>query len=131
MFKTMLKGILSAITIQLLQSYRHLSLQLLKIEAAKCYLHGVQMVRASALCLLRNGLAIGLIGVGVLLLHAGLFLLLPWTVKAKALLGILLGVGYIAIGCAALHAAMDEKTWMTKSGFDEMLEAATRPSPKD
>ena len=67
---------------------------------------------------------IGLIGVGVLLFHAGLFILLPWTVETKAILGIFLGLAYVAIGCIVLHAAMNEKTWMEKSGVAEMLEEA-------
>ena len=121
MFKYLIKGFLAGIAINLLENYRRLSLQLLKLEAAKCYLHGVQMARLSAIGLMRMGLMIGLICVGLLLFHAGLFILLPWTVKAKALLGLLLGIAYVAIGCVALHAAMDEKTWMEKSGAVDLL----------
>jgi len=131
MLKHLLKGILSAIAIKLLDNYRHLSIQLLKVEAAKSYLHGVRMARLSAIGLMRMGLVIGLICVGVVLFHVGLFILLPWTVKAKALLGILLGIAYVAIGGVALYAAMDEKTWMQKSGAAEMLEEATRQSKED
>ena len=47
MLKNLLKGILSAIAVKLLENYRQLSLQLLKIAVAKCYLHGVQMARLS------------------------------------------------------------------------------------
>ena len=131
MFKYLIKGLLAGIAIKLLDNCRHLSIQLLKIEAAKCYLHGVQMARLSAIGLMRMGLVIGLIGVGVLLFHAGLFILLPWTVEAKAVLGMFLGLAYVVIGCVALHAAMDEKTWMEKSGAAEMLEEATGQSKKD
>ena len=69
--------------------------------------------------------------VGVLLLHAGLFILLPWTVEAKAVLGMFLGLAYVVIGGVALHVAMDEKTWMEKSGAAEMLEEAIGRSNKD
>ena len=131
MFKYLIKGLLAGIAIKLLDNCRRLSIQLLKIEAAKCYLHGVQMARLSAIGLMRMGLVIGLIGVGVLLFHAGLFILLPWTVEAKAVLGMFLGLAYVAIGCVALRAAMDEKTWMEKSGVAEMLEEATGQSKKD
>jgi hypothetical protein len=131
MFKYLLKGILSGIAVKLLESYRRLSIQLLKIETAKSYLHGVRMARLSALGLMRMGLEIGLICVGVVLFHAGLFILLPWTVKAKAVLGMFLGLVYVVIGSIALHAAMDEKTWMKKSGAAEMLEDATGQSKKD
>ena len=124
MLKYLVKGMLSAIAIKLLDNYRRLSIQLLKIEAAKAYLHGVKMARLSAIGLMRMGLMIGLICVGVLLLHAGLFILLPWSMEAKAVLGILLGLVYVVIGCVVLRAAMDERTWMEKSGAAEMLEGA-------
>ncbi len=83
MFKNIIKGLLAGITIRLMDSWRRLSIQLLKIEAAKFYLHVVQMARWSMISLMRTGLAIGLIGVGMLLFHAGLFILLPWTVESK------------------------------------------------
>jgi hypothetical protein len=131
MIKNLLKGFLSGIAVKLLDNYRNLSVQLLKIEAAKSYLHGVQMARLSAIGMMRMGLEIGLICVGVLLFHAGLFILLPWTVGTKAVLGMFLGVAYVVIGVVALHANMDEKTWMEKSGADEMLEEAIGQSKKD
>lgn len=131
MLKNLIKGLLAGIAVKLLDNYRHLSIQLLKIEAAKSYLQGVQLARLSALGLMQLGLVIALICLGVLLLHAGLFILLPWTVKTKALLGIFLGLTYVVIGGAALRAAMDQKTWMQKSGATEMLKEATSQSKND
>jgi len=131
MFKYLIKGLLTGIAVNLLDDCRHLSIQVLKIESAKCYLRGVQMARLSAIGLMRMGLVIGLIGVGVLLFHAGLFILLPWTPETKALLGMFLGLAYVAIGCVALHVAMNEKTWMEKSGVAEMLAEAIGQSKKD
>ena len=131
MFKNLIKGFLAGIMIKLVDNWRRLSIHLLKIEAAKFYLRGVQMARLSAIGLMRMGLEIGLIGVGVLLFHAGLFILLPWSVESKAVLGMFLGFAYVAIGYAALHAAMDEKTWMEISGVAEMLEETTVNSQKD
>ena len=115
----------------MLVSYRRLSLQLLKMEAAKWYLQGVQIARFSAIGLMWMGLGIALVFVGVLLLHAGLFILLPWTLEAKAVLGVVLGLAYVVIGGIALRAAMDERAWMEKSGAAEMLEEAIRHSKKD
>lgn len=131
MFKYLTKGLLAGIAIKLLDNGRHLSIQVLKIEAAQCYLRGVRMARLSAIGLMRMGLVIALIGVGVLLFHAGLFILLPWTAETKAILGMFLGLAYVAIGCVALHAAMDEKTWMEKSGVAEMLDEAIGQSHRD
>jgi len=131
MFKYLTKGLLAGIAVKLLDNCRHLSIQVLKIEAAQCYLHGVRMARLSASGLMQMGLVIGLIVVGALLFHAGLFILLPWTVEIKAVLGMSLGFAYVAIGCVVLHAAMNEKTWMEKSGAAEMLEEAIGQSRKD
>jgi hypothetical protein len=131
MFKYLVKGLLAGITIKLLDNWRRLSVHLFKIEAAKLYLHGVKMARLSAIGLMRMGLTIGLICVGVVLFHAGLFILLPWTVETKAIIGMFLGAAYVAIGYVALRAAMDEKTWMEKSGVTEMLEEAAGRSQKD
>jgi hypothetical protein len=131
MFKYMIKGLLAGITVKLLDSWRRLSIQLLKIEAAKFYLQGVQMARWSMISLMRTGLAIGLIGVGMLLFHAGLFILLPWTVESKAVLGLFLGLAYAAIGYVMLRAAINEKTWMEKSHVADILKEATGQSKKD
>lgn len=124
MFKDLFKGILSSIAVTLLTQYRHLSIRLLKIEAVKSYLHGIQMVRLTVIGLVRMGLFIGLICIGMLLFHASLFILLPWTMKAKAVLGLFLGAFYMITGGVALALSMDEKTWMVKSGASKMLEEA-------
>ncbi len=131
MFKSLLNGVLSAVAVKLLDNYRHLSIQLLKIETAKAYLHGVQMARTSAIGLMWMGLVIALIGAGAVLLHVGLFIILPWTLEAKALLGMVLGLIYMVGGGLALRAAMDEKTWIIKSGADELLKDATSRSRPD
>jgi len=130
MFKNLIRGFLTVVALRALDRYRQLSVQFLKIEAARGYVHGVRLARLSAIGLMRMGLMIGLIGIGALLLHAGLLILLPWSLKAKALLGIVLGLVYAGIGCAALHAALKEKTWMEKSGAADVLQQATgQPEP--
>ena len=131
MFNYLLKGIVAAIAVKVLDNYRHLSIQLLRIETAKSYLYSVRMAWLSAFGLMRMGLEIGLVCTGLFLFHAGLFVLLPWTVKAKALLGLILGLAYMVIGGFALRASMDERTWMEKSGATEMLNEATGQSKTD
>lgn len=128
MFDYLLKGVLSAMALKLLDNYRCLSMRLLKIEAAKSYLHGVRMARTSTIGLMLMGLMVGLICLGVLLFHVGLFILLPWTLTTKAVVGMFLGVAYAVAGGVALRAAMNEKTWMEKSGAAEMLRDATSSS---
>jgi len=125
MIKCLFKGIMSSIAVRMLINYRYLSIRLLEIEAAKAYLHGVRMARLSAIGLIQAGLMIGLVGLGALLFHVGLFVLLPWTIKAKALFGLCLGLAYVTCGIALLRTITDEKTWMEKSGAAKMLEEVT------
>jgi hypothetical protein len=125
MFKNLIKGLLAGIGLKLLDDYRRVSLQLLKIEAAKCYMHGVRTARLSAIGLMRMGLVIGLMCVGVLLLHAGLFILLPGTVAVKAAVGLFLGLVYVVIGAVVLRGAMSERAWMQQSGAADILAEAT------
>ncbi len=127
MFNILFKGYLAAVAVKLLNNYRQLSIQYLKIEAAKSYLHGVQMARLSTLGLLLLGLCIGLICVGVIICHAALFYLVPWSLKAKAFMGLLLGALYTISGVVALVLAMDGKRWMEKSGATAMIKEATAP----
>lgn len=122
------KGILSDIATSLVADYRRLSVQWLKIEAAKSYLCGIRMARLSAIGVVRMGLIVALICVGTLIAHAALFILLPWSLKTKALVGLLLGFGYVLAGALALHTAMKESTWMEKSGATQMLLDATGSS---
>jgi hypothetical protein len=131
MIKYLAKGVVSAIAVNLLTNYRRLSVHLLKIEIAKSYLHGVKAARSSALGLMALGLVIGLICVGLVLFHVGLFVLLPWHLKAKAILGVVLGLAYVAFGALALQWAMRERTWMEKSGAAEMVREAVARAKKD
>lgn len=121
MFKGLFKGILSAFIVPVMEDYRRLSIQLLRIETAKVYLQGVRMARVSAIGLMQMGLVIGLICIGAVLFHVGLFILLPWSVEAKAALGMCLGLAYVVGGGLLLRAAMNERSWMEKSGANDMM----------
>lgn len=125
MFKLLFKGIMASIAVKMLTNYRHLSIRLLQIEAAKSYLQGVRIARLLAISRMQVALMIGLVLLGALLFHVGLFVLLPWTVKAKALLGMCLGLSYVICGGFMLRATMDEKMWMEKSGAAQMLDEVT------
>lgn len=131
MFKHLLKGIMAGIVVKLLDNCRQLSIQLLKIEVTKSYLHCVRMARLSAVGLMWMTLVIALMCLGALLLHVGLFVILPWSVESKAVLGMCLGLLYMAVGGIVLRAATNERTWMEKSGAVEMLKDATGQSGKD
>ena len=126
MVNYLLKGILAAIAVKVLDNYRHLSVQMLRIEAAKSYLCGIRTARLSAMGIMLLQLVIALICLGVLLFHIGLFLLLPWSMKAKAVLGMVLGLAYVVTGGLVLRKALDEKTWIEKSGAAKMLAEVAR-----
>ena len=126
MVNYLLKGILAAIAVKVLDNYRHLSVQLLRIEAAKSYLCGIRTARLSAMGIMLLQLVIALICLGVLLFHIGLFILLPWGVKAKAALGMVLGLAYVLTGAVVLRKALDEKTWIEKSGAAKLLAEVSR-----
>ncbi len=130
MFIALIKGFLSTIAIKLLDNYRQLSLQLLRIEAAKAYIHGVKMARLSTLMLMRLGLVIGLICFGMVLVHICLFILLPWSIESKAILGLGLGLVYLIGGGVVLYINMSEQNWMDKSGATKLLNEALRPSDR-
>ncbi|MBF0100322.1 MAG: hypothetical protein HQK77_05370 [Desulfobacterales bacterium] len=131
MFKYLTNGLQAGITIMLIEKYRHLSTKLLKIEAVKYYLEAVQMARGSAIFLMQMKLVINLMSVGALIFHAGLFILLPWSVEAKATLCIIMGLVYVSIGWVALHALMNEKSWMKNSNVAEMMKEVIGQSNKD
>jgi hypothetical protein len=121
MFNYLLKGVFAAMAVKLLDNYRHLSVRLLRIEAAKSYVLGVRAARNATARLLRMELLVGLICVGVALFHAGLFILLPWSLPARALLGMALGAVYTVAGGVALCSCMDERRWMESSGAKALL----------
>jgi len=126
MLNILFKGYLASMAVKVLNNYRHLSIQFLKIETAKSYLQGVRMARRSALALMKMGFLIGLIFTGVLLFHGALFLMLPWSLHVKAVLGMLLGCVYVMTGFIALYLAFDEKTWITQSGAEALLKEVTK-----
>ena len=128
MFMHLLKGLLAGFAVKLLENYRQLSVQLLKIETAKACVQGVQLARRSTLALLQLAALLGLIALGVVLCHVGLFILLPWSLTTKAVLALILGALYALAGGLLLRAAMTEQAWLEKSGAAKMTREALRPT---
>jgi len=121
MFKHLLKGALAMLAYRLLHNYRQSARQLLEIEAAKFYVRSVRMVRKAALAAMRLWLVITLMGIGLLLIHISLFILLPWSIETKAVVGLLLGVGYLLLGVLAIRITMSQRKWVAKSGIGDIL----------
>lgn len=99
-----------------LRNCRDATLDLVRIRAATCYLQGVQGARRGFIAILLLGVCLMLLGCGFVLLHVGLFLLLPqwWN------FGVLMGLGgfYILAVLVLLRWLCAEKTWLrfTKAG---------------
>lgn len=127
MITCLLKGMVSGLAGLVLTDYRKRSVELIRIEAARAAVHGLQAVRQSVGGLIVVALLTALILAGVLLLHAGLFLLLPWCLSAKAALALGLGLAYVLAGGLALRAVLNEQTWMQRSGVDRLIARAIDP----
>ena len=125
--KGFFSGLLRDGLLWLLQQYRRLSIDLIKIEAAIWYLRGVQAVRRLFLSALALLFCILLGGVGFLLLHIGLYALLPWPTNAIVL--IVLGAIYLGIALLGLGWACSEKTWMRCSHADRYAGLALKDDP--
>ena len=125
--KGLLSGILGDVLLWLLKQYRRLSIDLVKIEAAIWYVRGVQTARRLFLSALAVGLCLLLGGVGFILLHIGLYALLPWPVNAIVLMS--LGVIYMGIAVAGLAWACSEETWMRCSNADRCVALALKNEP--
>ncbi len=94
-----------------------------RIEAFKAYLHGVAMVRRlflNVLCVLAGLL---LLIFGVILIHVGVWFLLPWTAEVKALVFTGLGLLYMLGGGGMLRHFCSERKWLEVSGAATRLQA--------
>lgn len=110
-----------------LKSYRRLSLDLLKIEAALLYVRGVGIARQILLGGVALALLIALAVVGFLLLHLGIYALVPAPLNAMILTG--LGAFYLIAALLTLRWAFAEKTWMKYSQANEMVAKAIQKRP--
>lgn len=110
-----------------LAKYRRISLDLLKIEAAVWYVRGVGVARQIALGGLAVAALVALAVVGFLLLHFGMYALVPAPLNAMILVG--LGAFYLIAALLALRWAFAEKTWMKYSQANEMVARAVQKKP--
>ena len=124
--KQFLKGTLATFAAKLVVNYRHLSLQLLEIEAAKTYVQGVRISRLVVMAIIGMLFVTGLTLFGLVLLHVGIFMLLPVDNATKACVAVALGLVYMAAGIWVLMKVLAEKVWLEKSGANEMIRSVTK-----
>ncbi len=125
--KQYLSNVLTSVALWVLKSYRRASLDLLRIEAAVWYVRGVGAARQLFIGVLALAFLVALAVVGFVLLHVGLYALLP--APANALVLLVLGAVYLAGALLALRWACAEKTWMKYSKADHYVRQATGKLP--
>jgi hypothetical protein len=94
---------------------------ILHIEAAAVYVAGVRKARQAFIALL--GLAVFLLLAlsGFVLIHVALFAWLPWSLPAKALVLLVLGMIYLGGGLAVVLGISSDRAWMRFAKVDRIL----------
>lgn len=93
----------------------------LEIEAAAAYVAGVAKVRQAFVALLGLALSLLLALSGFVLIHVALFAWLPWSLPAKALSLLVLGMVYLGGGLAVVLGLSSDRTWMRFAKVDRVL----------
>jgi hypothetical protein len=114
---TFLSGLIST----LFGRWRDSVLGGVEMKAAALYATGVRKARGAFIALLLAILFLLLLMSGFLLIHVALFLWLPWSLKARALALLLLGVVYFIGGLAVVVSISSERAWMRYTGVDRLL----------
>ena len=94
---------------------------ILQIEATAVYVAGVRKARQAFVALLGLALFLLLALSGFVLIHVALFAWLPWSLPAKALILLVLGVIYLGGGGAVVLGISSERTWMRFTKVDRIL----------
>lgn len=116
-----LKALLSAVAVRMLRDYRRLSCDLVKIQAVGWYVKGVAGARLAFLGYVALCACLLLAAIGFIFLHIGVFLLLPMSLKMKAVILSALGVAYLAIPLLVLRRAASQATWMKIFKADKLV----------
>lgn len=123
-----LKALMMTFGMGLLNSYRRLSIDLLKIQGAMAYVKGVQTVRRWWIGALLLASVLLLLAAGFVMIHVGFFLWVPWAPATKGLVLLGLGLIYMGLALAVLFKLCSEKAWMESSQANKLIEQATRKS---
>ena len=129
MWTRLLRTLLAAASVWLLNKYRQMSLELIKLEAAIAYVKCVRSARQAFLAVLAVILGAGLLAAGFVLLHVGLGMLLylafqNWWAVGVALL--VLGILYTLVPLFIIRRLCAEKTWMQFFKADKLVEQVTK-----
>jgi apolipoprotein N-acyltransferase len=126
----MMRGILAtlagALVTAVLQEYRRVSLQWLKIQAAIWYVKGVAQTRQIAVRIVAVVAALLLGTAGFIVFHVGLFLWLPVSLAVRGLLLAVLGLIYLLVAWLVMRRLLSEQSWLKNSGASDLIASATR-----
>lgn len=124
MLNRLFKGLVTAAAFWFVNSYRRLSVDLIKIEAATYYIKAIQSGRQGFLSALLVWLGIFFFALGVVLLHAGLFLgiyLLTESLKAVVITILILGGIYVITIALIARRLLSEQAWMKFFKADKLV----------
>jgi uncharacterized integral membrane protein len=93
----------------------------LRIEAATGYVAGVRKARQAFIALLASLLLLLLMMSGFLLIHVALFLWVPWSLPAKAVVLLVLGAIYLGGGLIAVWRLSSDRAWIRFAKVDRIL----------
>lgn len=131
MFNRLIKGFATAVVFWFVNRYRRLSIDLVKIEAATYYIKAIQSSRQGFLSALLVWLGIFFFALGVVLLHASLFVGLYLCFQGLTAVAIglfVLGGIYVIVILFIARRALSEEAWMKFFKADQIVEALTKKS---
>ena len=129
MLNKLLKGLATTVAFWFINRYRQVSIDLVKLEAAACYLKVIQSGRQTMLSALLVWLCVFFFALGVLILHAGLFVgLYIWfqSMTAVAAGMLVLGGIYVIVILFAARRMFSEEAWMKFFRADKLVEELTK-----
>ena len=113
-------------TVGLIKQYQSKSIDLVKLEAAACYVRGIQLLRRQVLLLAAILFLVATAAVGVIVVPFVWLTLAPWPIGVKLWLALFLGVLDISLPLGILAHHLSEKKWMELSKSDELMESVMK-----
>ena len=129
MLSKLLKSLATSVAFWFMNRYRRISIDIVKIEAATYYIKAIQSGRQGLLAALLVWLGIFFFALGVILLHASIFVgLYLWfqSITAVAIGLLVLGSVYVIIILLVVCRFLSEKTWMKLFKADKLVEDLTK-----
>lgn len=106
---------------KLFGSWLYCLLGSVEMEAAALYVAGIRKAREAFIALLLAILFLLLMIIGFLLIHVALFLWLPWSLTARAIVLFILGVVYFGGGLVVVFCITSDRAWMKFTKVDCIL----------